>query len=116
MGTTTTAPKQVIREMAENGYISDIQKWFDALEKRNLSSHSYDKVLAWDVYQLIKLFAPEFSDLDLMLESDEDLSGTVSILRELVEESNFPFKIDLAQKRFFAASYLAGFERDKLLF
>jgi predicted nucleotidyltransferase len=58
----------------------------------------------------------KFSDLDLMVESDEDLSGTLSILRELVEESNFPFKIDLAQKRFFASSYLAGFERDKLLF
>jgi len=51
-----------------------------------------------------------------MVESDEDLSGTLSILRELVEESNFPFKIDLAQKRFFASSYLAGFERDKLLY
>jgi nucleotidyltransferase substrate binding protein (TIGR01987 family) len=63
MGTTTTAPKQVIREMAQNGYISDIQKWFDALEKRNLSSHTYDEVLARDVYQFIKLFAPEFRRL-----------------------------------------------------
>lgn len=58
----------------------------------------------------------KFSDLDLMVESEEDLSGTLSSLRELVEESNFPYKIDLAQKKYFASSYLAGFERDKLLF
>ncbi|MEN9528792.1 MAG: hypothetical protein RI932_665 [Pseudomonadota bacterium] len=60
MGTNTTAPKQVIREMAQNGLISDIQKWFDAIEKRNLSSHTYDEVLAREVYQFLKVFAPEF--------------------------------------------------------
>ena len=44
------------------------------------------------------------------------MSGTLSSLRELVEESNFPYKIDLAQKNYFASSYLSGFERDKLPF
>jgi nucleotidyltransferase substrate binding protein (TIGR01987 family) len=46
--------------MAQNGLISDIQKWFDAIEKRNLSSHTYDEVLAREVYQFLKVFAPEF--------------------------------------------------------
>lgn len=50
MGTTTTSPKQVIREMAQNGLISDVDQWFAALEARILSSHTYDQELAEKVY------------------------------------------------------------------
>lgn len=58
MGTTTSAPKQVIREMAQNGYIEDVQGWFEALEARNLSSHTYDEVLAEKVFEVVKKFLP----------------------------------------------------------
>lgn len=37
MGTNTSAPKQVIREMAQANYISDVQLWFDAIDKRNIT-------------------------------------------------------------------------------
>ncbi|NBX19020.1 MAG: hypothetical protein EBR09_16860 [Proteobacteria bacterium] len=60
MGTQTTAPKQVIREMAQNGYIQDIQIWFDALEKRNQTSHTYNEDTANEVYSFIKDFAKNF--------------------------------------------------------
>lgn len=63
MGTTTSAPKQVIREMAQAGLIDDVEKWFEALEARNLSSHTYDQVLAQKVYEAIKRFSPEFHNL-----------------------------------------------------
>lgn len=60
MGTQTTAPKQVIREMAQNGYIDDIQLWFDALEKRNQTSHTYNEDTANEVYIFIKGFVQNF--------------------------------------------------------
>lgn len=63
MGTQTTAPKQVIREMAQAGLIDDVQVWFDALEKRNLSSHTYNEDLANDVYSFTKAFAFQFRAL-----------------------------------------------------
>jgi nucleotidyltransferase substrate binding protein (TIGR01987 family) len=56
MGTQTTAPKQVVREMAQNGYIDDVQVWFDALEKRNLTSHTYNEEVANQVYTFVKVF------------------------------------------------------------
>jgi len=60
MGTQTTAPKQVVREMAQNAYIDDVQVWFEALEKRNQTSHTYNEDLANQVYFFIKNFSPHF--------------------------------------------------------
>jgi nucleotidyltransferase substrate binding protein (TIGR01987 family) len=37
MGTSTSAPKQVIREMAQNGFIDDVEVWLKAIDQRNLS-------------------------------------------------------------------------------
>lgn len=50
MGVDITAPKQVIRIMSQNKLIDDIQIWLTALDKRNLSSHSYNVFLAEEVY------------------------------------------------------------------
>ncbi|NDG86245.1 MAG: hypothetical protein EBX52_14550, partial [Proteobacteria bacterium] len=38
MGTSTSAPKDVVREMARNGYIEDPAIWLEAIEVRNLTS------------------------------------------------------------------------------
>jgi hypothetical protein len=32
MGTLTSAPKQVLREMAQNGFIENVDLWFDFLD------------------------------------------------------------------------------------
>ena len=40
MGSSSTAPKEVIREMAQNLYIADISLWLKAIDERNLSSHT----------------------------------------------------------------------------
>jgi nucleotidyltransferase substrate binding protein (TIGR01987 family) len=59
MGTSTTAPKQVIREMAQNHLIDDPAFWLEAIEQRNLSSHTYNERLAAQVYAFARHFLPE---------------------------------------------------------
>ena len=59
MGTQTSAPKQVIREMARNGLIEDVMFWLDAIDHRNLSSHTYNEPLAIKVYAFSQRFLPE---------------------------------------------------------
>jgi nucleotidyltransferase substrate binding protein (TIGR01987 family) len=67
MGTQSSAPKQVIREMAQNGYIDDVQVWFDALEKRNQTSHTYNEDLANEVFLFLKQFSKQFRILVINL-------------------------------------------------
>lgn len=69
MGTQTSAPKQVLREMAQNGFIENVELWFDFLENRNLSSHTYDQVLAEKVFASAQLFLPEGKKLKAKLKS-----------------------------------------------
>lgn len=57
-----------------------------------------------------------FSDLDLMIVSDKDLSKVVCEISETLSKSNFPFKVDLVELSTFAASYKVNFEKDKALF
>ncbi len=46
----------------------------------------------------------EFSDVDLAILSSEEISDKITILKELLEESNLPFKVDLIDLK--KASYL----------
>ncbi len=46
-----------------------------------------------------------FSDLDLLVESDEDLSALVSEISEQLEESHFPYKVDLVTTRELESTY-----------
>ena len=59
LGTTSTAPRTVVREMASQGWIPDPQAWFGYLEARNLSSHTYREDLAEKVYSVAKEFLPD---------------------------------------------------------
>jgi len=58
----------------------------------------------------------QFSDLDLMVESDQDLSKKISSIKEVLVKGNFPLKVDLVQKKDFAESYLPSYENDKVIF
>jgi nucleotidyltransferase substrate binding protein (TIGR01987 family) len=69
MGTQSTAPKQVIREMAQNNLIDSVDLWFDFLEDRNLSSHTYDEVLAEKVFASAQRFLSEGKKLQTKLKS-----------------------------------------------
>lgn len=63
MGTATSAPKDVIREMAQSSYIQDVEIWLQAIDMRNLSSHTYKEALAEKVYDFATKFLPELKNL-----------------------------------------------------
>lgn len=63
MGTSAQAPKDVIREMAQAGYIQNPSLWIDAIDMRNLSSHTYKEELAERVYNFALRFLPELKAL-----------------------------------------------------
>ena len=69
MGTSSTAPKQVIREMAQNSLIKDPSPWLEAIDKRNLSSHTYNENLAEEVFSFANSFLPLLKDLFKVLKS-----------------------------------------------
>ncbi len=57
-----------------------------------------------------------FSDLDIMIESELDLSNEIAKISELISNSNFPYKVDLVELGNFAKEYRSSFQRDKILF
>ncbi|MDX9731324.1 MAG: nucleotidyltransferase domain-containing protein [Bdellovibrionales bacterium] len=57
----------------------------------------------------------KFSDLDIMLESNEDLASLIGTLEETLSQSNFPYKVDIVQERDFAESYKSGYLKDRVL-
>ncbi len=63
LGLSAMAPKVVIREMAQAGVIDDPNRWFDYLEARNLSSHSYNEDVAEKIYNIAKLSIGDFEKL-----------------------------------------------------
>ncbi|MFK8138007.1 MAG: nucleotidyltransferase family protein [Bdellovibrionales bacterium] len=58
----------------------------------------------------------KFSDLDLMVESSNDLSNIIGLIQEQLSNSNFPYKVDLVQFRDFAESYKENYQNNKTLF
>lgn len=69
MGTATSAPKDVIREMAQSGYIQNIDLWLSSIDMRNLSSHTYKENLAEQVYAFAVQFLPELKKLSDILKN-----------------------------------------------
>lgn len=67
MGTNSSAPKEVIREMAQNAYIINVDLWLKAVDMRNLSSHTYKEDLAEVVYNFANSFLPELKSLVAIL-------------------------------------------------
>jgi predicted nucleotidyltransferase len=57
-----------------------------------------------------------FSDLDLMIDAAADFAKEIGDLNEALIESNFPYKVDIVQKKDFAESYYSGFIKDRVLF
>jgi predicted nucleotidyltransferase len=58
----------------------------------------------------------QFSDIDLMLDSDLDLSLEVSKLREIFEESSLAIKVDLIQEKDFSSSYFKNYKIERIAF
>ena len=53
-GIEVSSPRSCIREGFKVGLIQDPTQWLDMLEKRNLSSHTYNEMTAQEIYRLIR--------------------------------------------------------------
>ncbi|HEY8270625.1 MAG TPA: nucleotidyltransferase substrate binding protein [Pseudobdellovibrionaceae bacterium] len=69
MGTSSVAPKAVLREAAAQGLIANIEIWFDFIEARNLTSHTYNESVAKTVFETVQRFFPEATQLLTKLNS-----------------------------------------------
>ena len=67
MGTSSPAPKEVVREMAQNGYLSNIEVWLEAIDMRSISSYAYKEELANKIYAFAVSFYPYLKDLTQIL-------------------------------------------------
>lgn len=63
LGSSSTTAKPVIREMAQNGLILDPSAWFDFIEARNKSSHTYDEEVAIEVFEIAQNFLGQGTEL-----------------------------------------------------
>lgn len=63
LGSSSATAKPVMREMLQEGLISDFQLWFEFVEARNKSSHTYDKKIAEEVYSNASKFLGEIDSL-----------------------------------------------------
>ncbi|HBQ20450.1 MAG TPA: nucleotidyltransferase [Deltaproteobacteria bacterium] len=55
-GIEVGSPKQVFRAALKIGLIDDLNLWFGFLEKRNLTTHTYNEDQAEDVFEASKNF------------------------------------------------------------
>jgi nucleotidyltransferase substrate binding protein (TIGR01987 family) len=69
-GIVVNSPKETFRQAAAEGFINDLDLWFDFLEKRNLTSHVYsveyaDAVISvcLDFSSAMKQFLRDISEL-----------------------------------------------------
>jgi nucleotidyltransferase substrate binding protein (TIGR01987 family) len=53
-GIDAATPREVIKQGFQKGFIEEGELWLDALEKRNLLTHTYDEVLAKKAELLIR--------------------------------------------------------------
>lgn len=63
LGSSTSAAKPAVREMARNNLVQDSSLWIEFIDARNDSSHSYDEKVAKKVFDRIQLFLPESQQL-----------------------------------------------------
>ena len=53
-GIEVNSPRSCIRESWKQGLIPNAQEWLEMMEKRNLSSHTYDENAAREIYREVK--------------------------------------------------------------
>lgn len=63
LGLTATAPKVVIRDLAQQGVIADPALWFSFIDARNETSHTYKEEVAKKVYGVARSALPHLKAL-----------------------------------------------------
>ncbi len=54
LGFTVNSPREAVKQAFQSGIIEDGQGWIDALEDRNLTTHTYDESTAEKVVSTIR--------------------------------------------------------------
>ncbi len=67
-GLETDSPRQAIRNAFQLGLISETDPWFQFLEDRNLTSHTYNEERAESVYQSAKKFPAALNTVISLIE------------------------------------------------
>lgn len=67
-GIEVASPRSAFREAARNGIIEDVKLWFNFLEKRNKTVHTYDKLILQEILAIMPEFKSELSRLIDVLE------------------------------------------------
>ncbi len=62
----------LMRVGAEHGLIADVERWLVYRHQRNMTSHVYDAVVAWDVYRTALEFAIDARRLLTARETGDD--------------------------------------------
>lgn len=62
-GIEVRSPRDAFREAASNQLINDPTVWFQFIDKRNLTSHTYDEVVAIEIEKIFPLFSKEITML-----------------------------------------------------
>lgn len=63
--------KDILREAGSQGLIGSVENWFEYLEARNLTSHTYDVNTAERVYESARKFALDAESLLVKLSKHE---------------------------------------------
>lgn len=69
-GLRPNSPKSTFRHAHENELIPDLMPWFQLIEDRNLTSHTYDVDLAEKIYSRLPAHAALVHDLIARLEDE----------------------------------------------
>lgn len=70
-GLTSKTPRETIKNAFQAQYISDGQIWLEALDNRNLLSHTYDEDIANEVIDLIlNKYYPAIKELHELLKNE----------------------------------------------
>jgi len=69
LGLNSTAPKVIIREIAQQGLITSPEYWFQLIDARNETSHTYNEEVAEKIYKIAVKAVPEFERLLIELKN-----------------------------------------------
>ncbi|MEI8026957.1 MAG: nucleotidyltransferase substrate binding protein [Pseudomonadota bacterium] len=70
MGIKSNSPRSVIRDLAQQGFISDASAWMVMLNARNYTSHIYDESVAKWVFSVCAPFLHAAETLILKLKAE----------------------------------------------
>jgi len=62
-GVEVNSPRQVFRQATKEGLIGDPEPWFEFLEKRNLTVHTYNNDTAVEIWEILPVFQKSLHEL-----------------------------------------------------